>query len=138
MTGGNYHVHRELSYPEFPKSKVVFETDVKSVSDKEWSTNISISGTYDGPTDVVSVKDYRLEWTTDGRALSEKGSATLVLSSGRTIRSLWSSTYTPERPQFDRFPREGEIVDVTFTPFQINGNQMSYDWHGEAKSMEKR
>lgn len=116
----------------------MFETDVKAVNEREWSTTIAISGTYDGPTDVVSVKDYRLEWTTDGKTLSEKGSATLMLSSGRSIRSVWSSTITPEQPRFDKFSREGEIVDVTFTPFQINGNQMSYDWQGEAKLMEKR
>jgi hypothetical protein len=137
LTGGNYHVHRELSYPEFPKSRVVFETDVKSVSDSEWSTNIAISGTYDGPTDVVSVKDYRLEWTSDGKTLSERGSATLVLSSGRSIRSVWSSSITPEHPRFERFPRQGEMVDVTFTPFQINGNEMSYDWQGEVKPIAK-
>jgi hypothetical protein len=138
LTDGNYRVHRTLSYPEFPKSQIVFDTEVRAVSNTEWSTNIAISGTYDGPTDVVSVKDYQLEWTTDGKTLSESGSATLVLSSGRSIRSVWSSSFVPDKPNFERFPKGGEIVNVTFSPFKIDGNNMSYEWQGEAKAMSSR
>jgi len=137
LTGGNYRVHRTVSYPEFPKSEVVFETEVRAVRDAEWSTKITISGTYDGPTDVVSVKDYQLEWTTDGKTLFEKGSATLVLSSGRSIRSVWSSSIVPDAGRFERFPSGGEIVNVTFSPFKIDGNQMSYEWQGEAQARHR-
>ncbi len=138
LTGGNYRVHRKLSYPEFPNSEVVFDTEVTALRDSEWSTKITISGTYDGPTDVVSVRDYQLEWTTDGKTLFEKGSATLVLSSGRSIRSIWSSSIVPDKPRFERFPSGGETVNVTFSPFKIDGNQMSYEWHGAVRATARR
>jgi hypothetical protein len=138
LTGGNYRVHRTLSYPEFPKSGLVFDTEVRAVSDTEWSTKIKISGTYDGPTDVVSVKDYQLEWTTDGKTLSEKGSASLVTSSGRSVRSAWASTYSPDKPHFEHFPPGGESVKITFSPFNIEGKRMSYDWRGTVRPASQR
>ena len=130
LTGGNYHVTRTVTYPDLPKSQVVFETEVTAVSGKEWSTKISVSGTYDGPTDVTGVKDYVVEWTTDGKTLFEKGSATLQLSSGQSIRSLWSSSIVPKTPYFGKFPATGETLNVSFTPFKIEGKTMSYDWKG--------
>jgi hypothetical protein len=86
---------------------------------------------------VVYVKDYRLEWTTDGKVLVEKGSATLVLSSDKTIESAWASSIVPEKALFERFPREGEIVSVTFSPFKIDGNRMSYEWQGSVSARGK-
>lgn len=138
ITGGNYRVHRTLTYPDLPKSQIVFDTDVRAISQAEWSTKIAISGTYDGPTDIVSVKDYQLEWSSDRKSLFEKGSATLVTSSGHTIRSTWTSTYTPDKPNFERFPAGGESVKLTFTPFDIQGNRMSYKWRGTAQPAAQR
>lgn len=97
-----------------------------------------ISGTYDGPTDVVAVKEYQLDWSTDGKTLFEKGSATLVLSSGRSVRSIWSSSIVPDKPNFERFAKGGETANVTFSPFKIDGNQMSYDWLGTVGATAKR
>jgi hypothetical protein len=138
LTGGNYRLQRTLSYPEFPNSKLVFNTEVTAIRDTEWSTKITISGTYDGPTDVVAVKDYQLAWTTDGKTLSEKGSATLQLSSGRSIQSVWSSSIIPAKPNFERFPRGGETINITFSPFRIDGNKMSYEWNGTARETGQR
>ncbi len=130
MTGGNYRVQRKVYYPEFPQSELVFETEVKAIDESNWETVIEISGRYDGPTDVVGVQDYRIEWTTDGKTLFEKGTALLVLSSGRGVRSEWRSKIYPQKPRFDGFPPEGEIVTVTYAPFKVDGHQMSYRWEG--------
>jgi hypothetical protein len=134
MTGGNYRVHRTLSYPEFPNSQIVFDTEVTALRNAEWATKITISGNYDGPTDVVSVRDYHLEWSTDGKTLSEKGFATLVPSSGRSFRSVWISSIVPDKPRFERFPTGGETVNVTFSPFKIEGDKMSYSWKGTVRA----
>jgi len=129
LTGGNYRVTRTVTFPDFPASKIVFETTVKATR-SDWSTQIQASGTYDGPRDVTSVRDYTVTWTTDGKTLFEQGSATLGLSSGGSVRSTWSSSIVPDRPNFSRFPRDGETVKVSFSPFAITGNKMTYDWHG--------
>lgn len=134
LTRGNYRVQRTLLYPDFPNSRLVFDTEVTAANDKEWSTTIKVSGTYDGPTDVVEVRDYQLSWTTDGRTLVEKGSAILQQASGGSVRSEWSSSIVPRESRFDDFPRGGETVSVTFSPFKIDGNKMSYDWQGTARA----
>lgn len=137
ITHGNYHVNRTVSFPDFPKSRIIFDTEVKAVGAAEWSTKIIVSGTYDGPTDVVGVKDYQIKWTTDGKTLFEKGSVTLQLSSGHFVNSIWSSSITPAKPNFRGFPRAGETVDVTFSPFRIDGNKMSYEWQGTVRPTAK-
>ena len=130
MTGGNYQVHRVVTYPEFPKSTIVFDTEVRAVKESEWSTNIRIDGTYDGPTDVVAVRDYQIVWTSDGKKLFEQGSARLILASGGTVESRWTSEIVPAQPNFGKFPREGELVNVSYSEFDIRGDTMSYVWEG--------
>jgi hypothetical protein len=110
---------------------------VRSVSEREWTTTITIGGSYDGPTDVIAVKDYRLDWSTDGKTLSEKGSSTLQLASGKSVRSEWTSIITPTKPNFERFASSGETATVTFTPFQIDGNKMTYEWSGTVDATKR-
>jgi hypothetical protein len=130
LSNGNYRIHRTVLYPKFPGSQLVFDGTVVAVSPSEWSTKLTISGTYDGPTDVVAVRDYQVTWTTDGTTLSEQGTATLVLSSGSTVLSEWSSSVAMTKPDFGRFPTGGETIRVSYSPFQITGNKMTYEWEG--------
>lgn len=130
LTGGNYLVKRTVTYPDFPGDQLVFNADVTAVSATEWSTRLAVNGTYKGPTDIVAVKDYRITWTSDGKTLFEEGTATLVLSSERSIATKWSSLITPKNNDLGKFPAEGELVNVSYTPFRIDGNKMSYDWTG--------
>jgi hypothetical protein len=130
LTGGSYSVRRTVSYPQFPRSVLLFVTDVRAVGASEWETTIRVSGTYEGPTDVVGVRDYQLVWTAAGDTLVEKGTATLVLSSGGWVRSEWSSTIVPRGRGLRGFPRAGEIVKASISPFRIDGDRMSYKWEG--------
>lgn len=136
LTRGNYRVLRTISYPDFPESKIVTDAQVKAANSSEWNTNITINGTYNGPTDIVSVKDYQLTWTADGKNILESGSATLELKSGGSVRQVWTSTITPGQ-SFDKFPQAGELITVSVSPFQIDGNGMSYTWEGMAKVRSK-
>lgn len=125
-----------ISYPELPESRVVLDVKVKSVSASEWTTEIYATGTYDGPNDIVANKDYELSWSADGGRLLETGSVTLIRSSGEGVGQVWSSIITPEaRPDrvaeiFRRFPRGGEVVTASVSPFKIGKNGMSYTWDG--------
>jgi len=136
LTKGNYSVHRTISYPDFSGSQIVTNAQVKAVKDSEWDTTITINGTYNGPTDVVAVKDYQLLWTTDGKNILESGSATLELKSGGSVRQVWKSTITPERP-FEKFPPAGELITISISPLQIDGKKMSYKWEGTVKPQRK-
>ena len=132
LTKGNYRLVRTISYPDFPESKIVTDAQVKAVSNSEWDTNITVNGTYNGPTDVVAVKDYQVKWTQNGKEITESGSATLQLASGKSVRQVWSSTITPQQT-FDKFPTGGEEITISISPFQIDGNKMSYKWDGTVK-----
>jgi hypothetical protein len=136
LTKGNYSILRTISYPDFPDSKIETNAQVKAVKDSEWDTNITINGTYNGPTDVVSVRDYQLVWTSDGKSILESGSATLGLKSGGSVRQVWKSTITPEHG-IENFPRSGELISVAISKFQIDGNKMSYTWEGTVKAQSK-
>jgi hypothetical protein len=72
--------------------------------------------------------------------------ARLLLSTGESIGQVWSSIITPEnRPDrvsamFKKFPKSGQVVTASISPFKINKNGMSYTWDGLVKrnSAEKR
>lgn len=129
LTKGNYRLQRTISYPDFPDSRIETTAQVRAVRDSEWETKITINGNYTGPTDVVSAKDYQVSWTADGKNIVESGSVTLQLSSGRSVRQVWSSTITPER-EIEKFPQHGELINITVSPFKLDGNKMSYSWDG--------
>ncbi|MGB7201397.1 MAG: hypothetical protein WBD16_03915 [Pyrinomonadaceae bacterium] len=136
VTKGNYRVQRTILYPDFPESKIVTDAQVKASGNAEWNTNITINGTYNGPADVISVKDYQLVWNADGKNINESGSGTLELKSGGTVRQVWSSTITPERG-IEKFPQTGEQINITISPFQIDEKGMSYKWEGTVKARSK-
>jgi hypothetical protein len=136
VTKGNYSIVRTITYPDFPGSQIETNAKVKAAKDTEWDTNISINGTYNGPTDVVSVKDYQLEWTSDGKSILESGSASLGLKSGGSVRQVWKSTITPER-EIAKVPPSGELISVSISEFKMDGNKMSYKWEGTARAKSK-
>ena len=132
LTEGNYRISRTITYPDFPESKIVTDGKVKAHRKSEWNTTININGTYNGPTDVISVKEYKLEWTTDGKNILESGSATLELKSGKYIQQIWESIITTDK-NLDDFPKSGESATISFSPFEIDGEKMSYKWEGTVK-----
>lgn len=139
ITRGNYRVLRSLMYPQFPKSHVVLDVRVRASSSTEWATEIYIKGVYDGPNDIVANQDYVIEWAADSGRLLENGSVTLMLASGGSIRQEWSSIITPENKpdtvaaMFKKFPRNGQIVTASVSPFTFSKNGMSYTWEGMAR-----
>ena len=116
--------------PDFPGCEVEFSTSVTAPSENEWSTEIAVSGSYDGPTDFVASRGYRLWWTLDKGRLLERGMALLERSSGEFVASEWASTITVDSRMVERFPRLGENARIDISPFKIKDNAMSYDWHG--------
>lgn len=130
---------RSISYPELPGSRVVLDVKVKAVSASEWTTEIYVTGTYDGPNDIVANNDYEIAWSADGGRLLETGGVTLLRASGGRIGQVWSSIITPEgRPDrvseiLKKFPKGGEVVTASVSPFKINKNGMSYTWNGLVK-----
>ncbi len=127
---------RTLTWPAFPDSRIMLDVKVKALSASAWTTEIYVMGAYDGPNDIAANRDYRIEWRADGGRLLEKGSVTLVRASGDRLDQAWSSIITPEnRPDrvaamFRKFPKAGERVSASISPFQVKDKGMSYTWEG--------
>jgi hypothetical protein len=140
LTKGNYRVLRAISYPEHPESLIVLDVQV-AANKSEWTTDITISGKYDGPTDIIACQDYQINWIINGNKILESGIAILESSSRKAVRQVWSSIITPKVrfgriPRiFRKFPSDGELLRASISPFKIDGNTMSYEWEG---SVERR
>jgi hypothetical protein len=119
-----------LELPEFPNTRVMFSTEVVAKSKSEWRTELALSGSYDGPTDFVASRGYRLWWRIERGLLRERGMAMLERSGGELVASEWTSTITIDRDLAKRFPTSGQVARVHISPFRIDGSTMSYDWHG--------
>lgn len=83
------------------------------------------------------MRDYELTWMVENGTLMESGSATLGVSSGEAVRSTWSSEITSDGQDFRGFPASGEVVRVTFSPFRIDADSMSYDWEGTVSARDR-
>lgn len=62
-----------------------------------------------------------------------RASTTLEISSGGSLRQVWSSTITPEHC-IDKFPSSGQEIAINISPFEIDGDRMSYNWEGTIKA----
>jgi hypothetical protein len=132
-------VFRNVIWPAFPQSRIMLDVKVKAITASQWDTEIYVTGGYDGPNDIIANRDYSIVWQADGGRLLETGSVTLVRSSGDGIHQTWSSIISPEnRPDrvtamFKKFPKTGEVVSASISPFQVKEKSMSYTWDGLVK-----
>lgn len=54
----------------------------------------------------------------------------LQRSSGELVDSEWVSTIAMDPRTLQRFPRSGEVARISISPFDIDGNTMTYAWNG--------
>jgi hypothetical protein len=142
LTLGNYRVFRAVSYPDHPESLILFDVQVIATSESDWTTEITINGTYTGPTDIVASEDYQLTWVADGGKLLESGGSSLARSSGERLRQVWSSIITPGEGTTESSPRlalaaGGQVIDATISPFKIDGGRMTYEWEGTVRKQPR-
>ena len=52
---------RTLAWPASPKSRIMLDVRVKAVSASEWTTDIYVTGAYDGPNDIAANKAAQAE-----------------------------------------------------------------------------
>ena len=123
---------RTLAWPASPNSRIMLDVRVKAVSVSEWATDIYVTGAYDGPNDIAANEDYRIEWQADGGRLLEKGSVTLVRSSGETIDGRPSSHRRADRTAWRRCCRcASNRVDRAVTA-QAERHELQLGWRRDA------
>lgn len=129
LAGGNYATTRTFSWIGLPGSIIQIDsTVVNPGSEGDWVSNSVISGTYNGPTDLVGILDYSVTWlpsSTPGEFF-EAGTVVLERATGDTLIMQFASIFTGltnslSEPQFG--------VGTFDTSF--DGTTLILGWDGE-------
>lgn len=126
---GNYATTRTFSWLGLPGSNIQINSTVSNAGPGEdWVSNSVITGTYNGPTDLIGILDYSVTWlpsSTPGEFF-EAGTVVLERASGGTLIMQFASIFSDlanslTEPQFG--------VGTFDTEF--DGTTLTLGWDGE-------
>ncbi len=129
LAGGNYATSRTFQWIGLPGSVVQIDsTVVNSGGGADWVSQSVISGTYNGPTDIVGIQDYSITWlpsSTPGEFF-EAGTVVLERATGDTLIMQFASIFSGlsnslQEPQFGT-----GVFDTSF-----DGTTLLLEWDGE-------
>ncbi len=124
---GNYAVDRTFQWIGLSDSVVTVNSIVTNDEAVVMSESI-ISGTYNGPTDIIGIQDYSVTWlpsSTPGEFF-EAGTAVLERSNGDTLIMQFASIFSGLDAGLSQ-PQIGVgIFDTAF-----DGSTLTLDWDGE-------
>jgi hypothetical protein len=94
LSGGNYGISRTFSWPTLSGSTLT-ATGAASTVGSNLSFIANLSGTYNGPTDIVGVTGYTVHWTQGAAGtVDEQATATLLRSNGAALPLAISTVYS--------------------------------------------
>ena len=108
LAGGNYATQRTFQWIGLPGSIVQINSTVtNSGGGSDWVSNSVISGNYNGPTDIVGIRDYSVTWlpSSSPGEFFEAGTVVLERATGDTLIMQFASIFTGlsndlQEPQF--------------------------------------
>ena len=87
-------MRRTFTWPDYPGSSLTATGSVSTVGNTMTYT-MDLTGTYNGPTDLVATSNYRTRWRNSSPgSMIEVGSATVHRSNGQTFQVLISTVFT--------------------------------------------
>jgi len=129
LAGGNYATQRTFQWVGLPGSIVTINsTVVNGGAGQDWVSSSVINGTYNGPTDIVGIRDYSITWlpSSSPGEFFEAGTVVLERATGDTLIMQFASLFTGlandlQEPQFG--------VGTFNTSF--DGTTLTLGWDGE-------
>ncbi len=126
---GNYATTRTFQWIGLPGSVIQVNSTVSnSGGGADWVSNSVISGTYNGPTDIVGVRDYSVTWlpSSSPGEFFEAGTVVLERATGDTLIMQFASIFSGlanslQEPQFG--------IGTFDTDF--DGTTLTLGWDGE-------
>lgn len=127
LSGGNYDMTRSFQWVGLAGSSVLVQSSVVN-EEGSWNSTSTVTGSYNGPTDIVGIQSYSVTWMPSSAAgeFFEAGTAVLERATGETLILQFASVFSGlvfdlEQTQF------GEATfDTTF-----DGTTLTYGWDGE-------
>lgn len=128
LTGGNYDINRTFTWSTLP-GDIITATGSASTTGSDLAYSMALSGSYSGPTDLVGVSGYKVNWTPDGTNLIEVGNALIETSGGSAftvdIETVYSGLTTPlPLPQFGVFTSNS----LTYVETGALTGEFDLDW----------
>lgn len=129
LAGGNYSTTRTFQWIGLPGSVIQIDSTVSNAGgNADWVSNSVISGTYNGPTDIVGIRDYSITWlpSSSPGEFFEAGTVVLERATGDTLIMQFASIFSGlandlQEPQFG--------IGTFNTSF--DGTTLTLDWDGE-------
>ncbi len=127
LSGGNYSTARTFSWIGLPGSNISIDSTVINQENELVSTSV-ISGSYNGPTDIVGIQDYSITWLPSSAPgeFFEAGTAVLNRANGETLIMQFATVFSGLQndllqPQFG--------IGTFDTSF--DGTTLTLEWDGE-------
>ncbi len=129
LAGGNYSTARTFQWIGLPGSVIQVNSTVSNAGGgADWVSNSVISGSYNGPTDIVGIRDYSITWlpSSSPGEFFEAGTVVLERATGDTLIMQFASIFSGlanslQEPQFG--------VGTFNTSF--DGTTLTLGWDGE-------
>ncbi|MCA9272602.1 MAG: hypothetical protein KDA31_06105 [Phycisphaerales bacterium] len=129
LGGGNYSTSRTFQWIGLPGSILQIDSTVtNSGGGADWISNSVISGTYNGPTDIVGIRDYSITWlpsSTPGEFF-EAGTMVLERATGDTLILQFASIFSGLANDLSE-PQFGTGAFNT----SFDGTTLLLEWDGE-------
>ena len=127
LGNGNYSVERTFQWIGLPQSLVTVNSTVTNDGSLVNSDSV-ISGTYDGPTDIIGIDSYSVTWLPSSAPgeFFEAGTVVLNRASGDTLIMQFASIFSGFSSGLSQ-PQTG--IGVFNTTF--DGSTLSLEWDGE-------
>ena len=125
LTGGNYTLTRHITWPSVPGSAIDVVGSVSTTGNQMAITG-TVSGSYNGPTDVVDMTNWTQNWTRSGNgtAIDYTASAVAHRADGGTFLVQYSGIYGAGGPLLPG----PEVLSVNLMSFSSTATTEDFTW----------
>ena len=129
LSDGNYIASRSVSWPSLPGDAIQVLTE-ESTSGNVMTYTAEVTGTYNGPTDIVGVSDYSFLMTQlEATTIEFVSIASLLRANGESFYVEMDTIYSGLSRQMPTQQR-GEL---RFANLSFSNNVLSFDWQGDVE-----
>jgi hypothetical protein len=112
LSGGSFGFRRTARWSSLPNDRIEWAATATTVGDR-LVLQVNFLGTYSGPTEGISVRNFALRWIPAGKEVSEQITATINASGAASFQMTANTTYfglqrelpAPQEFQFTKFAR---------------------------------
>jgi hypothetical protein len=126
LSGGTYQVSRAFSWLGVPNSNLFIESTV-TWDGTSFDSISTLSGTYNGPTDIVGISSYAITWLPSSAPgeFFESGTAVLERANGESLIVQFASVFSGLERDLEQVQFGTGFFDTSF-----DGENLTLGWDG--------